>query len=82
MAIETYEKVILDMLTPYSVSVLKQTFADIDGEPFQVGMDWRRAFSNSEEGRKSISEFLANTPQLNAVIAVWGDTITVSNKGE
>lgn len=72
--IETYERITLDMLSDKSVSVLKRTFANINGIETQIGDNWRRSFINSENGRIELKEFLGeDTPQYIAVMQIWGD---------
>lgn len=78
--IETYEKITLDMLTEDSVSILKRTFAEINGSEVQIGDNWRRAYVNSVRGRQEIAEFLGDTPQLESVLKMWGDTPTVEEE--
>lgn len=76
MTIETITKTTLDMLTVQSVSILKQEFAVINDVETQIGQNHRKAFVNSEKGRKAIAEYLAE-PYLSSVMAVWGDVPTV-----
>ena len=76
--IETYDRITLDMLTRDSVSILKRTYALINGVEAQVGENWRRAYVNNSEDRKSIAEFLGeDSPELAAVMAIWGDEPTI-----
>lgn len=69
-------KISLDMLTTDSVSVKKQQYINQEGIEYIVGRPWRRAYVNSEEGRRKIQEELPE-PYLSAVMAVWGDEPTV-----
>lgn len=71
------EKKTVDMLTIYSVSILTQQFVDIDGKETQVGENHRCAYVNSESGRNELQE---KEPEevVNSVMAIWGDTPTVS----
>jgi hypothetical protein len=78
---EITEKITLDMLTPESVSVLKQKFIEIDGVQTQVGSNVRNAYVNSTEGRELLKSALPSE-YYNAVIAVWGDTPTVNKESE
>ena len=76
--IETYDRLTLDMLTQQSVSILRRTYAMINGIESQVGENWRRAFINNSEGRKEIAKFLGeDSPELVAVMAIWGDEPTI-----
>ncbi len=70
------EKYTLDMLTQDSVSVKKQTHIDYMGQQYQIGEPWRRAYTNSEKGRQQIVDELPQA-QVNAIMAVWGDTPTI-----
>jgi len=75
------EKYTLDMLTQDSVSVKKQTYIDYMGQQYPIGEPWRRAYVNSIQGREQI---IAELPQVqvNAIMAVWGDTPTVTEVTE
>lgn len=73
---EITEKITLDMLTEDSVSVLKQTYVNYNGQEMQMGGNVRNAYSNSQSGRAEIAKVLTE-PYLNSVMAVWGDTPTV-----
>ncbi len=78
-AINVSEKITIDMLSSDSVSILKRTVTEINGQSVQVGEDWRKAFVNSKSGRAEISEALGE-PYLSSVMAVWGDTPTVEEE--
>lgn len=71
------EKYTIDMLTIDSVSVKKQTYIDYMGQQYPIGEPWRRAYMNSEKGRQQIIDELP-IAQVNAIMAVWGDTPTVT----
>ena len=73
---ETEEKKTVDMLTPDSVSVLTQKIAAIDGAIYTLG-NHRRAYVNSARGRE---EIVTEQPGdvVAAVMAIWGDTVTVT----
>jgi hypothetical protein len=73
---ELKEKITLDMLTKDSVSVLRQQFLTFNGEDMQVGGNIRNAYMNDESGREQIRKVLSDE-YYNAVMAVWGDTLTV-----
>jgi hypothetical protein len=73
---ELKEKITLDMLTKDSVSVLRQQFLTFNGEEMQVGGNIRNAYMNDESGREQIRKVLSDE-YYNAVMAVWGDTLTV-----
>lgn len=75
------EKYTLDMLTQDSVSVKKQAYIDYMGQQYPIGEPWRRAYVNSMQGRQQIIDELPIT-QVNAIMAVWGDTPTVTEEIE
>lgn len=78
---EIKEKIILDMLTTDSVSVLKQQYITVDGTGIKVGDNIRNAFMNTQNEREQLKEILPEE-YYNAVIAVWGDTPTVAEPAE
>ena len=75
---EVVEKITLDMLTPDSVSVLKQQFVNINGSLVQAGANIRNAYINSTTGREDVKNVLTE-PYLSSVMAVWGSNPTVSD---
>ena len=79
--IETYDVIYLDFLTENGVSVLKQTFANINGENLQIGQNRRTAYSNSPKGRVDIINNL-DEKYINAIFAIWGDVPTVEDLPE
>jgi len=72
------EKITLDMLTTDSVSIKKQNYTTVDGIEYPVGDPWRRAYINSSSGRTALQAEVAN-PYKTAIMAVWGDTPTVTD---
>ena len=70
---EITTKVTIDMLTDESVSILTQKFMEIDGEVTQVGMNYRKSYMNSEQGRMELKAEQSKAT-VNAVFAIWGDT--------
>lgn len=70
------ELISLDELNQNSVSVATRKYIEEDGIKYFVGDIHRRAYVNSEDGRKEIQEELAE-PYLSAVMTVWGDKPTV-----
>ena len=69
------------MLTPDSVSVLRQQYLDYNGTEMQVGGNVRNAYMNSTSGRALIRNALTDE-YYNAVMAVWGDSPTVDDPVE
>ena len=78
---EIKEKIILDMLTNDSVSVLKQQYITVDGTDIRVGENVRNAFMNTQTEREQLKEILPEE-YYNAVMAVWGDTPTIAEPAE
>ena len=74
--VDTYEVVVLDMLTQDSVSVITKQMTKIDSKELQIGENHRRAFVNSTKGREEIQQYLSN-PYLSSVMELWGPTPTV-----
>lgn len=69
---ELKERVTLDMLTPESVSVLKQQFITVNGVEMQVGSNERNSFSNTKDDREVLKNVLFDEYYA-AVIAMWGE---------
>ena len=78
---EIKEKIILDMLTNDSVSVLKQQYITVDGMDIKVGDNVRNAFMNTQTEREQLKEILPEE-YYNAVMAVWGDNPTIAEPAE
>lgn len=74
---EIKEKIVLDMLTTDSVSILKQQYITVDGTDIRVGENVRNAFMNTQTEREKLK---AGLPEkfYNAVIAVWGNSPTIA----
>lgn len=70
------EKIILDELKQESVSVKKQKYVNVDGTDYPIGDLWRKAYMNTEEGRKELEKEL-DDKYVNAVFAIWGDNLTI-----
>lgn len=74
---EIIEKITLDMLTTDSVSVLKQQYITVDGTDIKVGENVRNAYMNTQTERELLKAKLPDE-FYNAVIAVWGNSPTIS----
>ncbi len=70
------EKITIDMLTEYGVSIKKQNYIEQDGVWYEVGLPRRKAYSNAVRGRSEIAQELQE-PYHSAVMAVWGDAPTM-----
>ena len=75
------ERKTVDALTPTSVSILTRRVIVIDNQEQQVGDNHRCAYVNSTSSR---TELINNEPEdvINSVLAIWGDTPTVSDEEE
>ena len=71
------EKIYLDTLTQDSVSIRKQQFTTFDGVEYPIGEPWRRPYVNSISGRAAVQAEVTD-PYKTAIMAVWGDTPTVT----
>jgi len=72
------EKITLDMLTQDSVSLKKQNYTIIEGQIYEIGEPWRRAYVNSTQGREQVNIEVAE-PYRTAILTVWGDTPTAED---
>lgn len=76
-------KITADYLNEQSVSILSQEFeVDDNNETIQIGLNRRRAFVNSEEGRIMCQEYIKNIDETSTVfedviLPVWGDEPTI-----
>lgn len=70
------EKIILDMLTADSVSILKQNYIEYQGQMYPTGQPYRKAYINSESGRSEVKNELPK-PQQDAIFSVWGTSPTI-----
>jgi len=75
------EKITLDVLTIDSVSLKKQQYTMVDGKEYQIGQPWRRAYVNTLQGRAQMQAEVPE-PYLSAIMAVWGETPTVTEPTE
>ena len=74
---EIKEKIMLDMLTAESVSVVREKYIDMDGkEVILEGQNIRKAYVNNVYGRTEIETELEE-PYLSSVMAIWGNAPTV-----
>lgn len=78
---EIKEKKTVDMLTADSVSILTQNYIEFNGVQTQVGQNHRCAYVNSETGRNNLQN-AEPEEVVNAVLAIWGDTPTISEPKE
>ncbi|HUM45126.1 MAG TPA: hypothetical protein PKI14_19440 [Fervidobacterium sp.] len=75
------EKIALDMLTKDSVSLKKQNYGVVEGVEYPIGEPWRRAYINSVQGRAQVQAEVPE-PYLSAIMAVWGNSPTVTEQTE
>ena len=66
------------MLTQDSVSVKKQQFFEQNGQQYEIGYPWRRAYTNSISGRKQVQEEVPE-PYKSVIMLMFGDSPTVSD---
>ena len=70
---ELITKIQVDNLTEKSVSILTQTFSNIDGVECQVGNNHRTGYINSPKGRNKLASDVAD-PHYTDIMNVWGDS--------
>jgi hypothetical protein len=73
------EKIYLDNLSDYAVSIRKQKIYIESGVEYPVGNPWRKAYINTEIGR---AELLADknsgfipAQYYDSIVKVWGNTV-------
>ena len=76
-----FEKITLDMLTQDSVSIKKQQYTTVESVEYPIGEPWRRAYVNSVQGRSQVQAEVPE-PYKSAIMAVWGETPTVTEPTE
>lgn len=70
--VETYDKFTIDRLTKDSVSIIKQTFIDLNGIETQVGENWRRSFVNIDTDRAEMSDLLGiDSIEYSVITQLW-----------
>jgi hypothetical protein len=72
------EKITLDMLTQDNVSLKKQQYIEQDGQTYEIGRAWRRAYVNSAQGRIQVQEEVPE-PYCSVIMLMWGDFPTVAD---
>jgi hypothetical protein len=77
MATKIYEDYTLEQLTVDSVNVLTVSSAKVNGKMYELERS-RICYANSPIGRQQIVEALPEQ-YAEAVLAVWGDTPTLSD---
>ena len=71
------KKIIIDLLTENSVSIIFSTQMEYNGKIIELERT-RKAYSNSPLGRESLLTEIGE-PQYTSVISIWGDTPTVND---
>lgn len=66
------ERIILDMLTTKSVSVLKQKVVIEGDKEYPFGETWRRAYENTVDGIE-ILKAEVQEPYLSTVLNLWAN---------
>lgn len=75
---EIIKKIMLDMLTTDSVSVVVKQFTRINGNEIQMGNPIRKTYCNSANNRQLLIDEVGE-PYTTSVFAVWGDTPTAED---
>ena len=69
----------IEGLNTESVGVVTRKYIEYAGIKYQIGEQHRKAYVNSEAGREELFNELKE-PYYTAVMAVWGDTPTVTTQ--
>ena len=77
MATKIYEEYTLEQLTVDSVNVLTVSSAKVNGKMYELERN-RICYANSPLGRQQVVEALPEQ-YAEAILAVWGDTPTLSD---
>lgn len=70
------EKITLDMLTKDTVSVKKQEYTVADGKEYAISEPWRRAYTNSNQGRQQVENEIPD-PYKSVIFIIWGNEPTM-----
>ena len=69
----------LDALSADSVSIKTERYTTVEGETYTLGEPHRCSYINSAAGRARLCADVTE-PYLAAILAVWGDTPTISEE--
>lgn len=69
-------KILLQTLTPDSVTIVKKQYALIDDKKVQVGGDIRHTYMNTNTEREYLQQNLPND-YYTAIILIWGGSSTI-----
>lgn len=70
-------KIIIDLLTESSVSIIFSTQIEYNGKIVELERT-RKAYSNSPLGRQALLKEIGD-PYYTAVISIWGDIPTIND---
>lgn len=69
---ELYNRFTIDRLTKQSVSIIKETFIDLNGVETKVGDIWRCAFEDTPEQRDNMKNLLGeNSIEYSIITQLW-----------
>lgn len=68
-------KILLQTLTPDSVTIVKKQYTLIDDKEVQVGVDVRNTYMNTNTEREYLQQILPND-YYTAIILIWGGSST------
>lgn len=69
-------KILLQTLTPDSVTIVKKQYVLIDDKEVQVGVDIRNTYMNTNIEREYLQQILPSD-YYTAIILIWGDVPTI-----
>lgn len=73
------ERIILDMLSTNSVSIVRQKYYIENENSYPIGPEHRKALSNTDEGVNDAIDELPE-PHLTTLLTMWGKTELLKNK--
>lgn len=69
---DIYNKFTIDRLTRESVSIVKETFINLNGSETKIGETWRCAYENTPEQRDNMKNLLGdNSIEYSIITQLW-----------
>lgn len=69
---DIYSRFTIDRLTKESVSIIKETFINLNGSETKVGETWRCAYENTSEQREDMKTLLGeNSIEYSIITQLW-----------
>lgn len=75
------ESIFLNGLTTDGVIVMTQKYVTVDGVNYTIGIPNAKGYANSAQGRREAQTEVPE-PFVSAIIAMWGDSPTVTDDAQ